>query len=295
MTEPYPRRPVLVGVDGSESSERAVAWAARYAAAWHASLRLLHAIVPAFDPQPLPQSYYDAVDQQGKKCVARAVDIARQSAPDVEVSARLISGFPVAVLLEASRHARSLVLGPRGRGGFTGLLLGSVAVTLAAHGHCPVIVVRGERATSEPSGNAPVVLGVDGSPASEGAIRFAFDAASRWGAPLIALHAWSDFTVDDLFAAQPPVDWTVVEAKESHLLAQRLAGWREKFPEVDVRKTVIMSGPAHSLIQQGRQARLVVVGSRGRGGLRGMLLGSTSQALLHHSPCPVAVVRPNYG
>jgi nucleotide-binding universal stress UspA family protein len=296
MADSYPRRPVVVGVDGSESAARAVTWAARYAAAGRAPLHLLHAcaVVPAYGPEAaLPQSFHDAMHQQGREWLEHAAELARRAVPDVVVSTRLSSGFAVAALLEESRNAQSLVLGSRGLGGFTGLLLGSVAVTLTAHGHCPVVVVRGEHTEPDPSGRAPVVVGVDGSPSGEGAIRFAFDAASRWGVPLVALHTWSDLTVDDLFAVdQPQVDWNALETEEHKLLAQRLAGWQEKYPEVEVHRSVIMSRPAHSLIEQGRHARLIVVGSRGRGGLRGMLLGSTSQALLRHSPCPVAVVRP---
>lgn len=297
MTNSYLRRPVVVGVDGSESAERAVTWAATYAVAEHAPLQLLHAcaVVPVYSPVALPQSFHDALAQQGREALTRAAELARQAVPGVDVSTQLMSGFAVETLLKASRNARSVVLGSRGLGGFTGLLVGSVAVALAAHGHCPLVVVRGERAEMEPRDQGPVVLGVDGSPAGEGAIRFAFDTASRWGVPLIALHTWSDLTVDDLFTvAQPQLDWNVLEAEEHKLLAQRLAGWQDKYPDVEVRRMVTMSRPAHSLVQQGRQARLIVVGSRGRGGLRGMLLGSTSQALLHHSPCPVAVVRPSY-
>jgi nucleotide-binding universal stress UspA family protein len=296
MTNSYQRRPIVVGVDGSESADQAVTWAARYAAAEKAPLHVLHAcaVIPVYSPLAVPQDFHDAMTKQGEETLARAAELARQAAPEVEVSTQLISGFAVEVLMEASRNARSLVLGSRGLGGFTGLLAGSVAVALAAHGHCPLIVVRGDRATVDSSDQAPVVLGVDGSPASEAAIRFAFEAASRWGVPLIALHTWSDLTVDELWSvARPQVDWNALEAEEYKLLAQRLAGWQEKYPDVEVHRVVVLSRPAHSLLEQARQARLVVVGSRGRGGLRGMLLGSTSQALLHHSPCPVAVIRPN--
>jgi nucleotide-binding universal stress UspA family protein len=283
---------VLAGVDGSASAERAVTWAAEEAARLRAPLDLVHAcgVIPVHSQVALPRSFHEALADQGREWLDRAAGLARQAAPDVEVSARLRDGFPIEVLLREAESARMLVLGSRGLGGFTGLLVGSVAVALAAHGSCPVVVVRGED-DAVPPAEGPVVLGVDGSPAGEGAIRFAFDAASRRGVPLVALHTWSDVTMRDLWTTtMPELDWNVLETKERELLAERLAGWQEKYPDVEVRRVVTTSRPARSLIEESRRARLVVVGSRGRGGVRGMLLGSTSQALLHHSHCPVAVV-----
>jgi len=194
------------------------------------------------------------------------------------------------VLLAESTRAELVVLGDRGLGGFAGLLIGSVAVALAAHAACPVVVVRGaepDRTTSRPE---PVVVGVDGSPAGEAAVAFAFEAAALRGVPLVAVHTWRDLLVDATMA--PLVDWDAVEADEREVLAERLAGWGEKYPDVEVRRLVTRDRPAHALVQESGRAQLVVVGSRGRGGIAGMLLGSVSQALLHHSACPVVVTRP---
>jgi nucleotide-binding universal stress UspA family protein len=189
-----------------------------------------------------------------------------------------------------------VVLGSRGLGGFTGLLVGSTAVSLAAYGQCPVAVVRGRTLADPPPGSGPVVVGVDGSPTSEGAIEVAFDEASFRGVGLVAVHTWSDVTVGSAFdIAAVSLDWQAVETDEQRLLAERLAGWQEKYPDVRVHRVVTRDRPVRSLLAQAGNAQLLVVGSRGRGGFAGMVLGSTSQALLHHAPCPVLVVRPHRG
>jgi nucleotide-binding universal stress UspA family protein len=133
---------------------------------------------------------------------------------------------------------------------------------------------------------------VDGSPGSTPALRYAFDAASRLGAPLVTLHTWLDVPVDAP-RGEPvwTVDWERVENDEHRLLAERLAGWQEEYPDVKVQRVVTRDRPVRSLLDAAEAAQLVVVGSRGRGGFTGMLLGSTSHALIHHCPCPLVVVR----
>jgi nucleotide-binding universal stress UspA family protein len=169
------------------------------------------------------------------------------------------------------------------------LLIGSVAVDLAAHASCPVVVVRGPEPDYTAPRPEPVVVGVDGSPTSEAAVAFAFEAAALQNVPLVAVHVWHDLLVDPTMA--PLLDWDVVESDEREVLAERLAGWTAKYPDVPVRRLVACDRPGRALVDESGRAQLVVVGSRGRGGFRGMLLGSVSQALLHHAHCPVAVVR----
>ncbi|MEU4767664.1 universal stress protein [Actinosynnema sp. NPDC023794] len=149
--------------------------------------------------------------------------------------------------------------------------------------------MRGERSSDA----GPVVVGIDGSQISEAALAFAFEAADTREVPLIAVRARTDSVIEA--AMVPLVDWDAVEAEERSLLAERLAGWGEKYPDVVMRPVVVRDRPAHALIEQaiGTAAQLVVVGSRGRGGAAGLVLGSASHAVLHHSPCPVAVVRPD--
>ncbi len=179
--------------------------------------------------------------------------------------------------------AQLVVVGDRGRGGVGGLLLGSVAATLAAHGACPVVVVRG---IEPPEG--PVVVGIDGSPLSEPALAAAFEAAAARAVPLVAVYAWRDLLLDPGLASH---DWAVVEQQGRAELAERLAGWSGKYPDVPVRRVVVRDGPARALVEQSVTAQLLVVGSHGRGGVGALLLGSVSHAVLHRSHCPVMIVR----
>jgi nucleotide-binding universal stress UspA family protein len=220
--------------------------------------------------------------------LATAAAAATAVARDLSVEQVETTGSPVAVLQAESTRAELVVLGDRGLGGFAGLLIGPVAVTLAAHAACPIVVVRGPEPDRMVRSEA-VVVGVDGSPTSEGAVAFAFEAAALRGVPLVAVHTWFDMVVDATMA--PLIDWDVTEADEREVLAERLAGWAEKYPDVAVRRLVARDRPARALVEESGRAQLVVVGSRGRGGISGLLLGSVSQALLHHAACPVAVVQ----
>ncbi|MEV8436064.1 universal stress protein [Actinosynnema sp. NPDC051121] len=283
--------PIVVGVDGSASASAAVEWAAGEAARHRVPLKLVHAYL-------LPDRGYpeivltghdvrDAFERQGRQWVAEAAAAARATAPGVEVETSVVIDRPAAALIAASDGARLVVLGSRGLGGFSGLLVGSVAVALTAHGKSPVVVVRDQLHR-----DGPVVVGVDGSPTSEEAIAFAFAEASLLGAPLTALIAWTDFLVDSAHQSRLTVDWSQVEQEQLRLLAERLAGWQEKFPDVRVDRVVVHDRPVRALLDAAEDARLLVVGSHGMGGFSGMLLGSTSQALVYHAPCPLAVVRP---
>lgn len=283
-------RPVVVGVDGSASAAQAVRWAAREAVRRGAPLVLVHA--PAVIPAAVPHAvalgaYRDALTEQGRQWLAEASTAAREAAPDVEVSTELTGGWAAEQLIGRSASAELVVLGSRGLGGFTGLVVGSIAVAVATYGHCPVVVVRGPDSQTEPRQDGPVVVGVDGSPTSQAAITFAFQAAVSRNVPLVAVHAWSDLptTAWDLIA-----DWQTIQEQESKALNQRLAEYQAQYPTVTVEQVVARDRPAHTLLEQAENAQLVVVGSRGRGGFRGLLLGSTSQALIHHATCPVAVV-----
>jgi nucleotide-binding universal stress UspA family protein len=248
-------------------------------------------VIPAYTAVPVPLSLSEVLAEEGRKWLREASRVAREEAPQIEVSRILGRVDPPKLLLAESETAQLMVLGSRGLGGFTGLMVGSVAIKVAQRATCPVVVVREE---AEDTSGKPIVLGVDGSPAGEAAIAFAYEQASRWGVPLVAVHTWSDVLPASAFLMVPhAIDWPQIQTEELELLCQRLAGWQEKYPDVQVDRIVTQDSPARSLIEQARGAQLVVVGSRGRGALAGLLLGSTSQALLHHAPCPVAVVRPD--
>lgn len=295
MTVTQAHRPVVAGVDGSDIALRAATWAAAEAARRRVALRLVTAFGwvdehPAGHPAAGGR-YRDELRSAARQHLDAAITAVRSVAPGVAVDGELVVGYPMGVLADEARRAQLLVIGDRGRGGFTGLLLGSVAVAMAAHAACPVVVVRGD----EPdfSAERPVVVGVDGSPTGEAALAFAYDAAASRGVPLVAVHAWSGSVADVPVAAL--IDADAVEREELQVLAERLAGWTQKYPDVVVQRLVPRSHPVPALVECTNDAQLLVVGSRGRGGLAGLLLGSVSQGVLHRSHCPVAVVRTDAG
>jgi nucleotide-binding universal stress UspA family protein len=283
-------RNVVVGVDGSKSALRAVRWAADEAARRRAPLRLVTAFGWTDDVTVglpgLGTRYRDILLDQSRRGLAKAVATAREEQPELELSHELRFGYPIGILAEESRQAQLLVVGDRGLNRVEGLLAGSVGVAMAAHSACPAVIVRG----AEPiDPTRPIVVGVDGSPVSEAAIAFAFQAAADRSTSLVAVHTWWDTYLDQ----SPAVlfrDEEQVYAQEQ--LAQRLAGWSEKYPQVGVTRVVTRDRAAHELLERSREAQLVVVGSRGHGELAGLVLSSVSNALVHKAECPVAIVRP---
>lgn len=277
-------QPVVVGIDGSDSARLAAAWAAAIAERRKLPVRLVHAVdLPLVGPPQLDDAgrLYDAFREQGAAYLREAAD------PGADTELR--DGPVVPTLVEESGQASMLVLGSRGTGGFTDLLIGSVPMAVAGRAHCPVVVVRGDEL---PPVDGPVVVGVDGTPTSEAAIAFAFAEASARGSELIAVHTWSDSVLDTVLASGSPVwDFAPAQVHAAEVLAERLAGWQEQYPDVRVTREVEQVRPAAALMARAASAALLVVGTRGRGGVVGLLLGSTSQQLLHHAPCPVAVVR----
>ena len=293
MTSNVVGRHIVAAVDGSRSALDAVRWAADEAARRGMSLRLTHAVSVAAiaygGAYAWPKGYFEAVQQDGRTYLADAVSLVRGLHPDLSVTTQLVEGGPIPVLVDASAEAALVVLGSRGQGGFTGIITGSTAIATIARAHCPVVVVRGD--LPDPTG--PVVVGVDGSPTSETALAWAFEEASSRGVELVAVHGWTEFASENSysFARQFVVDWDAVQTRQEEELAERLAGYGEKYPDVTVRRVVEGGRARQLLLDQARGAQLVVVGSRGHSELGGLLLGSTSQALIHHAPCPVLVAR----
>jgi nucleotide-binding universal stress UspA family protein len=289
-----PGAPVVVGVDGSEQSRLAVRAAAREAAWRHRPLRVVHAFAWPLLRASVAPSPGGPVEvglrEDAERMVREATAAASQREPDLAVSGEVVTGAVSQVLLDESQRAAIMVLGSRGLGGFTGLLVGSVTVQVAEHASCPVLVVR----HSEPT-DGPVVVGVDGSPISEQAVGFAAEEAALRSAELVAVHAWTGPRSTGPGDMLPLVyDVDEVEAEEKRLLAESVSGVHERYPDLVVTRRVVHGRPAQTLVEEAARAQLVVVGSRGRGGFIGLTLGSVSQAVLHHAECPVAIVRPSH-
>lgn len=289
---------VVVGVDGSESATHAVRWAAELAAQRRLPLHITYGygLIGRYygGDFTVPADILESVGDDAKRVVAEAAEQAKVVSPDLRVEVQVIDQPPIPLLTQLSRDAAMVVLGSSGLGGFTGMLAGSTAVGVAMHARSPVVVVRPRDGETEPPAEGPVVVGVDGSPLSERAIAYAFEEASLRDAPLVAVHAWLDVEYESAFnRAREFFEGGPVEQDEERLLAERLAGWQEKYPDVHVERVVAKDKPRHQLLDRSATARLVVVGSRGRGGFAGLLLGSTSQALVHHAQCPVMIVRPS--
>ena len=296
MTNVNGEHPVVVGVDGSESALHAVRWAAREASRRTAPLRLVHVchVVPVRHPRQisLPPDYHAALIEQGEHWVNEAVEAARQAVPDVVVTTDVRDGLTSGVLVTESKSAQLVVLGSRGLGGFGSLVLGSVAVAVSAHAHCPVVVVHADKEGGAPPEEGHVVVGLDGSELSDAAMNFACEAAAARAVPLVAVHTWFDIDVSATWTRLPgTIDWDYLQAEEEREFSDRVGAWQAKFPGVEIRPLVVRDRPGPALLKHAEGAQLVVVGSRGRGALVGIGLGSVSQTLLHHARCPVVVVR----
>ncbi|MCV7300481.1 universal stress protein [Mycobacterium barrassiae] len=281
---------IVVGVDGSPASRVATDWAAREAALRHVPLTVVTVVPPAeFGPFVDVPYYAEEREQRAQEVIDDALKLvfdATADEPKLAVDHRVVPGNVVSVLVEMSKGAELVVVGCRGLGGVAGLLLGSVSSGVLHHAHCPVAVIHDEDPLMDYPSAAPVVVGVDGSPASELATAIAFDEASRRGVELVAVHTWmnfADFPLDIL------PDEVVTQADEE--LAQRLAGYCEQYPDVVVRRVVEQGNPAHRLVEESEKAQLLVVGSRGRGGFAGLLLGSVSSAVAQAARMPVIVAR----
>lgn len=285
--------PIVVGVDGSGESVRALTWAAEEAALCHRPLRVVHAFVWSLyglDLDTPPSGPADAgLRNTAERLVAEALDHVAGVAPGVEAEGAVVPGAAAPTLLHESGQAELLVVGNRGLGGFTGLLVGSVGAAVAAHAECPVVVVRPRRPGGPSAGR--VVVGHDGSPHSELALGFAFQEAARRGAGLTVVHAWTAPVAEGPGDMLPLVyDPAIVGRDEDRLVAEALCGWQDKHPDVDVRRKVVHMRPARALVAESHGALLTVVGSRGRGGFPGLRLGSVSRALVYHADGPLAVV-----
>jgi nucleotide-binding universal stress UspA family protein len=297
MSDRLSRHGIVVGTDGSPSSQVAVRWAAREATMRHVPLAIVHvtdslsvaASTLEWPAGLVPEEVLEIQENEGHNAIAEAIGLAEdsfESGDGPDITSELLFGRAVPGLVDLSKEAQMVVVGCHGRTGKHRRLLGSVSTGLVHHAHCPVAVVHDESPLSQQA-YRPVLVGIDGSRASELATAIAFDEASWRGVDLVTLHIWSDADMSTVFGVEP----SAVQAAADKTLAESLAGWQERYPDVAVRRVVEFERPVRHLLNQSEGAQLVVVGSHGRGGFAGMLLGSVSAAVAQEARVPVIVAR----
>jgi nucleotide-binding universal stress UspA family protein len=281
---------VLVGVDGTFASDEACRYGCAEAMAQGLPLRLLHAWLPrsvyqdgATNAPPIWGSEA-SVEAAARQVLGRAAQLVSSFAPTLTHTEHLVRAASPEALVEASRHARLLVVGGRERGRHDLSWLGSVPLHVVPRAHCPVVVVP-----TDPRLDGDVVVGLDGSSLTPYVVGFAFEQAARTGAGLRAVMAFSP-----AFAGLGPDSHQEADRREDtrRVLHHALEGWREKHPEVVVTEVLSTEHPLCALRSASDDARLVVVGSHGRGMVWRYALGSVSSALLRVAACPVAVLGP---
>jgi nucleotide-binding universal stress UspA family protein len=280
---------LVVGVDGSPGSWQALQWASIEARRREARLRIVAAYRPTRSAaEPAGRGPGATAMTRAEELVDEMVKLTRAAAPEIVVDGLVACGSPVTVLEAAATDGSLIVVGSRGHGELSGLLLGATGLQLATHACAPVVVVRG----NVEAGTGPVVVGADGSPGSETALGTAFAEAATRGCALMAVRAYHVPTPRWGQHIEPPdFDGTQLRSAERALLRDSVGPWREKYPNVPVEAMVVKGDAASVLVAMSSAAPLVVVGTRGHGGFTGLLLGSVGQKLLHHAHCPVLIAR----
>lgn len=294
------QQPIVVGFDDSPASRKALSWAMHAAQGRGADVLLVHA-AKTFPPVMAGHWTYVASPREigieaGQAVLQAGRLLAARLGPSVRISSELVEDLPAAGILRLLDDAAMVVVGSRGLGGFSELLIGSTSLKLATHAPCPVIVVRDAAPGVEPGPEAGrVVVGVDKpGEASTDVLAFAFEEASLRRSGLTAVHAWQE-PFFDLPGKGVPVPTRIqleeFQAGQRRSLSEHLAGWQEKYPDVDIKHEVVAQNPAGVLVAASAGAALLVLGSHGHGGPHSvMMLGSVTHAVLHHAHCPVAVV-----
>lgn len=282
--------PVSVAVDGSGHALEAVRWAAKAAQRLGRRLDVVTVLTsasPTFGRLSMQSDEAAlAAAREAAEATATAAKQLALSVADVTVAKEVIEGKPGLVLRDVSTRSHLLVLGRRGLGGVKGLLLGSVSTDLVAHSECPTVVVS----TGAAKDSGPVVVGIDGSAVSTEALNQAFASAASMKAPLRVIHSFGGFT-DEVFHGYSGQALENLRVNANIAIESQVADAAEKYPEVEVEIVLTTEAPAEHISGLSDTAQLIVVGTRGRGGFRGLALGSTSQAILHVAECPVMVVQ----
>jgi nucleotide-binding universal stress UspA family protein len=270
---------ILVGYDGSPDSERALRWAAREARWRGTVLTVCHASAP--EDIEARSGYGEASGRTvpaGEQILTEGLRFARTIIGAGQARPVLAVGPAARALCQHSADADMVVVGPRGCGGLPGMLLGSVAERVCTHARGRVVVVRGHWHPAAEYAPGPVAVGADGSDGSRAAVAFAAEEATFRAVPLLAVCALAD-APGSLGGAGPM----------QQAFDRDTARWEKEYPELTILRQVTFGQPRTALLDATCSAQLLIVGSRGRGGLEGMLLGSISQAVLHHARCPVGV------
>ncbi|MEW5813342.1 MAG: universal stress protein [Actinomycetota bacterium] len=290
MGHPVRESEIVVGVDNSPSSQAALEWAAREATLHGAPLTLLYAAPPpvsVWPAAPVPAGLLEWQLQVGKEILADAEQTAKDiTHGSVPVRSEFTAAPATAGLVEASRTAKLVVVGSRGRGALARTMLGSVSTGLVHRAHGPVAVVHDG---PSPAPDAPVVVGFDGSADARAAVEIAFAEAARRGVTLAVVHAWWSPGAFDF----PGFDWEQMRVGVERQLGEQLTVWRQRFPQVQVEPVAVPDQPARRLVERGETAQLIVVGSRGEGAIASALLGSVSSAVVQAARVPVIVARPD--
>ncbi|MGW5382329.1 universal stress protein [Nocardia sp. NPDC003963] len=293
---------IVAGIDGSETSLAAARWATVFARELGLPLQLVHS-APAPGPMPdialTPAELAERHRAYRAELLSTAETALREYAPGVELTTVAKTEAPATGLLEAAEGAALIVLGATGAGSVERWLLGSTALRVANHARCPVAVWRGDTADPAPD-DRPIVVGADGSPLSAAATRLAFEWARLLSVPVTAVRVWSDSTavgdsVPTALALMGPtamvVDWEAIARAEADTLSKIIAPYRKEFPDVAVEEKSRRGSAARELLRALDDAQLAIVGSKGWGRLRGALMGSTGQNLLHRADRPIVVHR----
>ncbi|HUK72082.1 MAG TPA: universal stress protein [Streptosporangiaceae bacterium] len=299
--------PILAAVDGSQPSLHALDWAADEAALRRAPLQIVHvALTWSYQAPATPGGAGAAPDDAGLRVLDAAAQRAASRYPDIGIETQLLVGPAAATLLPAAASARLVVLGRRGAAGFAGQLLGSISYQVAAHAACPVAVIpapedvgRDQAQAAPDRAHADIVVGVDGGQNTADAVAFAFEEAVLRGAKLRAIHSWTHALAQGAGDSRKARSHEgashakeAMAAQSTRMLAESVASWREKYPDVRLTEQVERGHAAKILTDASATAGLLVVGAHGKGGFPGLALGSVTHSVLHHAHCPVVVVRP---
>ncbi|MFI0411748.1 universal stress protein [Actinomadura sp. 3N508] len=281
MTEP-----IVVGADGSDEAGRALDWAAGEAVLRDRPLHIVHAVeirqyrAPVFVPPETPEY----LNRAGHEILAAARERVQKRWPGLVTTTTLVTGEAPRALQEESEKGFELVLGSRGRGGFASLLLGSVSLRMAGHSAVPVVIVRGDA-----TDHGEIVVGIDLIRDADAVLDYAFDAARVHGARLRVVHAWQTFAT--LVEAGYAFDYEQIELDLRNAVIAAYEPFRAKYPQVDVVDEIVLKHPVTALSTASRNARLLVVGAHDRR-WNAPQLGSVCHGVIHHAPCPVAIVPP---